>query len=277
MLVSLIASCEKEYSQENGSFANVGIKIGDNCVINKVIALDTLTQKGSSALNYNFNLLGDKILAINRVDSVTNNIIFNSNPIYNGDTIVINNNEYFIIDANKKVVGLKGFEDPYDVTSTIFLFNYTYNNSGYLIKKTKSNPLFPTIIEEQTEYTYTNNNLTSIIVKVPILNTTITEITIDYDLSKQPFHYFNILPDCDELVPYIAAINMGTNSKNATSKITIKNFNVLTGILVSTTTTNYYNYKLSLDNYVLNVDANGYNIPAIPLQNGRNKFSYFCK
>jgi hypothetical protein len=277
LTILLFNSCQKEYSNENPLSGISGIKIGANCIINKVTAVDTITLKGSSALNYNFNIVGDKILGINRVDSVTANTIFTSSPIYSGDTIRINGNQYFTLDANKRIVQLLGYEDPYDVTSNIFMYNYSYNNTGYLIKKTKSNPIFPTFIEEQTEYTYTNNNLTNIVTKLPLINTTILEVSIDYDLSKQPFNYFNVLPDCDELVPYIAVINMGIKSKNAASKITIKNFNVLTGTLVNTTTTNYINYKYSLDNYVLSVDANGYNIPAIPLQNGRNKFSYFCK
>jgi hypothetical protein len=72
-------------------------------------------------------------------------------------------------------------------------------------------------------------------------------------------------------------LTWGAKATNPVTKIIIKNYDQLTGTFIDSTITNYSNYQYSLDNYVLSVDAAGFDMPAVPLVRGRNKFAYFCK
>jgi hypothetical protein len=271
-------SCQKEYSFENPLSGSSGLIIGNNCIIKKVIEFDTISNKGAAAINYNFNAAGDRILTINEIDSITLSPLFNANPNYVQDSIIIDPQQYFVVSpSNKRIIKFEGYQDPYDITSPINIYEYTYDAAGKLLGKTLKNAGLPGIVIEQTDYTYTNNNLTGIVKKIPLLNNTVLTASLEYDLAKQPKNYFNILPDCDELSPYIAVLNMGNKATNAVTKIIIKNYDLLTGTFIDSTVTQYSSYQYSLDNYVLSVDAAGYDIPAVPLVRGRNKFEYFCK
>jgi hypothetical protein len=276
--VVLFTACTKEYSFEN-PFANSGnVTIGNNCIIAKVIEYDTLGNRGASAINYLFNAAGDRVVSVNQTDSITLNSLLNKTVSYLQDTMRLDAGQFFTVDlATARVKSFTGRENPYNNTSPVFSFKYNYDASGKINTKTKTNPLFPTFIIESTEYVFTNNDLTGIVKKLPLLNTTIFTASLEYDNSRQPKNYFSMLPDCNELAPYVAALNTGARSLHPVKKIVIKNFDQLTGAFIDSTVTNFSNYKYSLDNYVLSLDASGFDIPALPLVSGRNKFEYFCR
>ncbi len=277
-ILTILMGCSKEYSYENPLTGNNGITIGQNCVVNKIIEYDTISRKGASAYNYSFNTTASNVLNITRYDSITQNTLLTHNPQYIGDTIRYSSNSYAVLDATKRLIKYVGIEEPFNSLSATFVYTYAYNaTTGMLTTKTKANPLIPNFIQELTTYSYTGNNLTKIECKIPLLNTALYTYELVYNTSKSPKNYISILPDCEELLPYIAVLNVGITSTNVVTQVTTKAYDPLTSSLLTTDVANYSNYTYSNDNYVLSVDAAGVQVPALPLYNGRNKFTYYCK
>ncbi len=271
-----IISCKKEYSYEEGPNGK-GVIIGNNCVIKKIIEYDTVGKKNVGVLQYDFNATGSQFLKATRIDSITLTKLFDETTTYFQDSIALSANQYFKKDASGKIVRFAGYEDPYDNTSFFFINDYIYDNNGKLITKNTSTPTLPNTIALQTTYSYTGNNITKIIRKLPLLNKTETEIDIEYYTGGQPKNYINFLPDCNELKPYIAALDMGQKPDNTVKKVTIKVYDIFLGTVLSTTVTEFSRYTFSSDGYILSVDMSGDIIDALPLETGRNKFEYFCK
>jgi hypothetical protein len=271
-----MVSCKKEYSYEEGPNGS-GIIIGNNCVIKKIVEYDTIGKKNVGVLQYDYNTTGTQFLKATQIDSITLNTLFGETTTYIQDSIALSNNQYFIKDAAGKIVKFAGYEDPYDNTSFFFINQYIYDSNGKLITKKTSTAAQPTITALQTTYNYTGNNITNIIKKIPLLNATQMEVDIEYYTGGQPKNYFNFLPDCNELSPYIGALDMGQKADNTVKKVTIKEYDIFLGTLLSTTVTELSRYTFSADGYVLSVDLSGDALNAIPLETGRNKFEYFCK
>ena len=70
--------------------------------------------------------------------------------------------------------------------------------------------------------------------------------------------------------------NFGKKSLNAVKEIKIRNYS--SGVLTADSTkTVFGTYTMSLDNYVLSVIMSGDDLPSMPAQKGKLKFSYKCK
>lgn len=279
LFVVAITSCAKEYSFENPLTGTGNVIIGNNCIINRVTEYDTIGRRGASAFNYLFNTNGSALISISQRDSIINTTIFNKTITKNLDTLKIDALQYIVVDTmnGNRVKRFVGYEDPYTNTTPLFVNDFSYNSAGKVVAREVKLPQFPGVVYYRSEYTYTGNNLTSIIGKIPLNNTVFLNITIEFDLTKQPKNYFTILPDCKELKPYIAGLQFGQPNTNIVKKVVMRNYNQLTGVLIDSTVTNFSNYKFSVDNYILSVDASGYDIPALPLASGRNTFGYFCR
>jgi hypothetical protein len=277
--IGFCSSCSKEYSFENPILSGNTIIVGNDCVINKVIDYDTLVRKNVAAVQTSFNTTGNYPASIIETDSITQQNIFQKSLTLLGDTLRIDANQYFLVDiaTNYRVRQFVGRQDPYNNNSPIFINNFFYNTAGQIVTKTVYNTQQAGFIFSQTNYTYTGNNLTGIKSKIPLNNVTYFDATISYDSTKFAKNYMLLLPDCNELRPYVTTMNLGIKSKNQPAKVTINNNDQITGTLVNTTVTEFKNYKYSADGYVLSVDMGGFAIPAIPLSNSRNVFQYFCR
>jgi hypothetical protein len=271
-----IASCKKEYSYEEGSNVK-GVIIGNNCIIKKIIEYDTVGKKNVGVLQYDYNTTGTQFLKATQIDSLTLNTLFGETTTYIQDSIALSANQYFIKDASGKIIKFAGYEDPYDNTSFFFINKYIYDNNGKLTTKNTTTPALPNTIGFQTTYTYSGNNITNIVKKLPLLNATETEITIEYYTGSQPKNFINFLPDCNELRTYIAALDMGQKPDNTVKKVTKKEYDIFLGTLLSTSVTEFSRYTFSSDGYILSVDMSGNILAALPFETGRNKFEYFCK
>ncbi len=279
ILITLLISCGKEYSFENPLQKGTIITIGANCTPSKILDYDTILRRNVAALQYTFNQTGNYIATVSQIDSITNQNIFQKSINLIGDTLRIDNQQYFLIDItnNYRVREFVGFENPFNINSPKYIQRFFYNATNQIVTKQVINPGQTSAIFTQTDYSYTAGNLTSIKTKIPLNNITYFEATISYNTTKQPKNYIVILPDATSLKPYLSAMNFGAKSINEPTKIVINNSDQLTGTLINTTTTEFKNYVYSSDNYVLKVDMDGFNINALPFANSRNVFQYFCR
>jgi hypothetical protein len=277
--LTAVVACTKEYSFEDplGGQAS-GPVLGNNCIINKIVEFDTITNTGLAALNFNFNSNG-RVLTLAEVDSIALNNILSTTYTYNIDTVRLDPDQFFVLDATGRVKQFTGYADPYDPLSDILDFEYLYDASGKLTTRKVSDATLPGIVLLQSDYTYTGSNLTRITTKIPLLNATYFDATYEYQFDRVPKNYMNVLSDAEELAPYLPALNMGSRSLNPIKKIKVLEFDPLVpgGAAIDSTVTTFSNYTYSRDGYVLSVDLGGDEVPGIALSAGRNKFGYFCR
>ena len=268
-------SCAKEYSLENSTEPN-DLIVGADCRISKIVYTDTAAKKGLGFIEAeisNQNI----VTRITRYDSLSNTIEFRSDPLITNDTIYVTADEYFIVDVTTKLINkLHGLTDPTDPLSPQFDLVYNYNASAYLQSKSYILTSFPGIPVFTYTYTYTGGNLTHMTGKDVLAD----ELIIDADLSYYNFifpkRFLYLLPDDQQYNEYNQFYNFGTRSLNAVKKMTVRNYdpgNVVRDSLVS----NFSNYIMSRDTYVLSVQMAGDDQPCIPARAGKLSFSYKCK
>lgn len=277
----IFSACTKEFSFEDpiGS-SGTGPVIGNNCVIAKIIDFDTISKTGLNAINYSFSASTGRLNSLLEVDSIGMNTVLSHTLTYNADTIFLDTDYYFIVDGSGHVVKLHGLSDPYDPFSQTLDFEYTYDNAGRIIRRTITDPTLFTTPFLKSTYTYSGNNLSGVaVVLMDNLGNTapLQNITLAYQFDRVPRNYMNILPDSDELSPFIGALNFGQKALNPVNKIQVINLDPFTGTAVDTATTFFSKYSYSRDGYILGVDVSGDDIKALPFAQGRNTFEYFCR
>jgi len=274
-IVFTLFSCEKEYSSENIGVDDPLI-VGVDCRISKIVYTDTAgigTGLGSIAADIN-NL--DILTKVTRFDSLSNTIEFIGTPTYINDTVYINPDEYFVVDVNKRISLLHGLLDPTDPFSLQFDQFYQYNAAGYLVAKDYYLTTFPASPVYRTDYIYSDGNLS----RMTRTNLSTGDLDVDADLTYYnsiiPRRYIYIFPDENTYADYTQFFNFGAKNRNAVKKMTVRNYdpgNVVRDSAVS----NFSNYILSRDNYVLSVQMDSVAQPSIPALPGKLSFSYHCK
>ncbi len=281
ILISLF-SCEKEYSNENSGNNSSDFIVGIDCRISKIVFTDTAgmsmggpgTGLGSIAADIN-NL--DIVTTITEFDSLSNTIEFITDPVYRNDSVYVNADEYFIVDANKRITKMHGLVDPTDPFSLQFDVFYVYNTAGYLVTKNYFLTSAPTIPFYKVDYTYAGGgNLTH----MTAVNLPSGDLNMDADLTYYPLvvpkRYIYIFPDEINYAPFTQFFNFGTRNFNAVKDMKVRNYdpgNVVRDSLVST----FSNYSMSNDTYILSVQMGGDDQPSIPALAGKLKFSYHCR
>ncbi|MFT3845572.1 MAG: hypothetical protein QM725_10995 [Lacibacter sp.] len=272
LLIVLAAGCKKEKSVDTGDFSP--IFIGNNCRISQVLTVDSLTGIGFAAhnafFNASFNPVGTEIY-----DSLSNSLYFASAFVTSGDTTYGSLGEYFIKDAGGRIKIYKGLDDPADSFSDTVEIKFTYDVAGNLTKKDYyyfgiSVPLF------RSTYTYTNGNLTrSVLESVYPTNEVVVDATAEYYTTQPAKGFLYVFPDDFLTCTYNLSFNYGNRPANTLKKLTTKIYDA--GTLTDSLVTNYKNYKLSRDNYVLELFAEGDFQDGLGIIDGRTKFSYGCK
>ncbi|HMW25993.1 MAG TPA: hypothetical protein PKC51_05115 [Ferruginibacter sp.] len=278
VLVLTLFSCAKEYSLESSSDpSGNGQIIGEDCRITKIAYRDT-AGAGTS--------LGSLTATINNSDNVTNVTLFDSlaftidylsTPFYASDTVFINADEYFLVDAaTKRVRQLHALLDPTDPFSLQYEVYYFYNTNGYLIQKFyafTSNPGIPFYL---VEYTYTGGSMTHMTATDLFTGDLIMDADIAYYNNVFPRRFMYMFPDEEGYAFFTQFYNFGNKPINGPKKMTVRNYdpgNVVRDSLVST----FGSYTMSRDNYVLSVIIAGDDQPSIPARKGKLSFSYKCK
>ena len=121
-IVLTLFSCQKEYSLENaGNNSGNGLIVGTDCRISKIAYNDTTAAAVSTgAITAAINN-ADNVTSITKFDSLSFTIEFYATPVYISDTVFINADEYFIVDATTRLINqLHGLVDPTDPFSAQF-------------------------------------------------------------------------------------------------------------------------------------------------------------
>jgi len=280
ILISLF-SCEKEYSVENNGGGS-DLIVGLDCRISKIVYTDTAGTSmggpgtGLGSIDAEIDNL-DIVAKIMQYDSLSSTIVFNPVPVYRNDSVYINSEEYFIVDANKRITKMHGLVDPTDASSLQFDVFYLYNAGGYLVTKTYFLVSSPTIPFYKVDYTYGGGGN---LVHMTAVNLPSGELQMDADLTYfnlvVPKRYIYIFPDEVNYAPFTQFFNFGTRNFNAVKDMKVRNYdpgNVVRDSIVST----FSNYSMSNDTYILSVQMGGDDQPSIPALAGKLRFSYHCK
>ncbi len=272
LLLSFLG-CRKEKSIESGD--KNPIFIGSNCRISQVLIVDSLTGIGFEAHNAFFDAAG-KPTGTELYDSLSNSIYFGSLFTYRVDTAFVNSGEYFVNDAaTGRVKEFKGLIDPSDPLSDTVQIIFSYDASGYLVKKEYYFFGLPVPLLRST-YTYNSGNLTRAILENIFPSTEVfIDAAVEYNTSQPANGMMYIFPDGFYTAQYNLSFNFGKRPVNTLKKVTTKLYS--SGVLTDSLVTNYSNYKLSRDNYVLELFAAGDFQDGIGIIDGRTKFNYYCK
>jgi len=281
-IVVALFSCEKEYSNENSGNTDNELIVGVDCRISKIVSTDTSgtaaggTGTGLGSIEAAINSL-DVVTKITRFDSLSNTIEFINSPIYSNDSVYINADEYFVVDANKRITKMHGLADPTDPFSLQYDVFFDYNTAGYLTTKTYFLTSSPAAPFYKVDYTYTGGgNLTH----MTAVNLPGGDLEMDADITYLtnlvPRRFIYIFPDERFYPEFNQYFNFGTKNFNAVKKMTVRNYdpgNVVRDSLVS----NFSNYIMSRDGYVLSVQMGKDNQPSLPALAGKLSFSYHCR
>lgn len=279
ILISLF-SCEKELSVENNGGGS-DLIVGIDCRISKIVYTDTagtsigLPGTGLGSIAADINSL-DIVTKLTEFDSLSNTIEFITDPVYTNDTVYINADEYFVVDANKRITKMHGLVDPTDPFSLQFDVFYLYNTSGYLVTKTYFLTNTPTTPFYKVDYTYTGGNLTRMTAVDPGSGDLAMDADITYYNLTVPRRFIYIFPDEVNYAQFTQFFNFGAKNFNAPRQMKVRNYdpgNVVRDSLVSS----FSNYRMSNDTYILSVQMGGDDQPSIPALAGKLSFSYKCK
>jgi hypothetical protein len=275
IIISMTAmiSCDKERSVENPLPNTNPMIIGNNCVPAKIVSYDSIVPLGSIAATYDAT---DRAINITQFDSITFTLESSANISYSsiGDTAYISANEYFLLAPSGLVESFHGLVDPSNPLSLQYDAAYTYNGTGHLTTKSYSFASSPGTPYATVEYTYTNGNLTHMVATDLTSGNMFADADITYN-SVSPRNFIYLFPDEELLNIYNQFLYFGTRSANAPSGITLRFYDP--GGTVSTTkTSQFVDYGMSLDNYVLSVKMTGDGQSFIPADAGILKFGYHC-
>ena len=284
ILISFV-SCEKEFSTENSGNTDNEFIVGIDCRISKIVYTDTAgTSMGSpgtglGSITADINNL-DMVTKLTEFDSLSNTIEYITSPVYTNDTIYFspfNADEYFIVDANKRITKMHGLIDPTDPFSLQFDVFYVYNATGYLVTKNYFLTISPATPYYKVDYSYAGaGNLT----RMTAVNLPGGDLQMDADITYYsltvPRRFIYTFPDEINYAPFTQFFNFGTKNFNAVKNMKVRTYdpgNVVRDSIVST----FSNYRMSNDTYILSVQMGGDDQPSIPALAGKLKFSYKCK
>jgi hypothetical protein len=274
-LAVTLFSCGKEYSLENSGNFGSDLIVGFDCRISKIVYTDTSANTNLGSIAADINSI-DIVNRINKYDSLSNIIEYLALPTYSNDTVFINGDEYFITDANRRINKMHGLVDPTNPASLQFDVFYVYDAAGHLINKNYFLTGAPAFMYYQVTYTYTNGNLT----RMEARDLVSGDLNIDADLSFftniVPKNYLYIFPDEKNYYHFNQFYNFGLKNYNAVKKITVRNYDP-GNVVRDSTVSNFSNYIMSRDTYVLSVQMAGDEQLSIPAPAAKLSFYYHCK
>jgi hypothetical protein len=274
---AIFASCQKEYSTEEGNNAGAGTIIGTDCRINKIGYSDSAGIVGIGSIGATINGT-DAVTDVTKFDSLTLTLDFFSSLQYFSDTVYIDPDQYFIVDnANKKRITLfHGLIDPTVPGSPEIDVDYIYNASGQLIEKDYYFSLFPVVTYQTVFYTYAGGNLTGMVTFDDFTGDVITDADLTYYTTISPKNYMYLFPDENTYAEFNQFFNFGNKSTNAVKSLKVRYYDP-GNVVIDSAVSNFQTYIMSRDNYVLNVNMNGDDQSSIPAAAGKLNFTYKCK
>jgi hypothetical protein len=269
-------SCEKEYSEENLTSGDDFI-VGLDCRISAISSRDTSGMAGGGLGSITAEITSTDIVKnLIEFDSVANFPTYIGQPVYTNDTVYIDPEEYYIVDINKRITKSHLWVDITFPASEQFDVFYAYNASGYLTTKTYFSTTTPGIPFLRVDYTYAGGNL----VRMTAVDLPGGDLNMDADMVYYPNivarRFLYIFPDERFYPQYNQFFNFGAKNFNAIKKMVVRNYDP-GNVVRDSLPTNFSNYILSRDNYVLSVQTDSISQPSIPFLAGKLSFSYHCK
>lgn len=273
-LALICTSCAKEYSFEGSpplpvDTINNNPVLGNRCRIEKIVSFLSNSSNSRSAITAYFNSLHE-VQQVLVYDSLRNQAGINVQMIYKGDTVSIvaggSSGQYFLLDAGGRA-GAYYFNG--------LIYRYLYNTAGFMEKQEIYVDGNPPVQLSEVNYQYTNNNLTRVSV-IALPNIRVKEAELEYYVNKPVSQFLYFFPGSPELSAYQLGLNLGRRSEQAIKKMVIRDYNVSTGQLIKTSTTNFLNYQLSRENYVMGFNLSGDELLEIGFLSGRNRVEYHC-
>lgn len=269
----LCLSCTKETSDENGNGNNTNPPVGNNCRVNQVTSLDSLTGVGLYSIYTRFGSNGQANL-IRVFDSTVNALQFETAIRYSGDTAWVGPAQYFLLDAGKRVRAFRSIESSGSGIDTITM-RYNYDAAGYMTSKDIFIGSLPLPVF-RFSYTWQGGNLTRVTggAVVPGLEQKVLEATVEFDDATAK-NFIPVFPDGFETSLFVMALDFGKPSRNLPRKMTVILYDDA-GKPDATYVTNYKNFVFSSDGYLLEWYAQGEEAGGTPFPSGRTRFGYFC-
>jgi uncharacterized protein YxeA len=273
LALNMLISCSKELSEENGG-GNQIPPVGNNCKLNQITDIDSVSKEGLYSIFTQFNSNGQGT-RVEYYDSILQASQFEANLTYSGDTIRISPIEYFLKDASGRVKEYRVIEFD-GVSLDTISFRYSYDGSGYMSKKELFSGNLPLPIFRFT-YNWQSGNLVSVdgALAVPGPSQKILTATLEYDAATAK-NFIPIFPDGFETSSYIMALNLGNASRNLPRTITVTFFDEA-GNPDEAYETRYGSYLFSSDGYLKEWTVTGEEAGGMPFSEGRQRFSYFCR
>jgi uncharacterized protein YxeA len=273
LVMGTMISCSKELSEENGG-GSQNPPVGNNCTLNKITDIDSVSKEGLYSMFTQFNASGQGT-RVEYYDSIQQSTQFEANLSYSGDTIRISPLEYFLKDPSGRVKEYRLIEFNGADLDTL-TYRYAYDGSGYMSKKEVFISVIPVPLFRFT-YTWQGGNLVSVDGSFAVSGASqkILTATLEYG-SATARNFIPIFPDGFEISPYIMALNLGNGSRNLPGSITLTFFDDA-GVPDETYVTRYGSFVFSSDGYLTEWTVSGEEAGGMPFSEGRQRFSYFCR
>jgi len=198
--------------------------------------------------------------------------------VYQSDAIIIDQNQSFKIDPTtqhiKSFITRDNLADP---KSDVFLYEYIYNDSGYLITKNKyingsQKPIYT------TTYVYDNNNLLiGCNMVLTSTNQKLLESTITYETSKIIKSFIYNFPDGFESFKFSPILNFGKKMKYPVKTMVTKLYDPSKNTLLDTWTSSFGSYSYTSDNYINQGTQTGDLQQGFGMFYGKTSFTYLCQ
>lgn len=211
-------------------------------------------------------------------DSIRNIKLKENTFTYQSDGIAINKFESISLDPTTQQV--RKFTTKADLSnpnSDELLYEYVYNDSGYLITKNQyiNGAKTPTY---KTTYSYdASNNLVSCLMQLVSGNKKILESTATYDETRVLSNFIYTFPDGFENYIYTTIFNYGKKPKYAIKSMVTKIIDPSTGGVLDTWTTAFGTYSINPDGYITQLTQTGDFQQGLGLFYGKTDISYICK
>lgn len=279
----LLISCgKKNDTSSGGGNGGEGNNGGSGGSKDTICMISTISQVNSGAgaefslsAYYNNNYQVTRMVSYDSVNKVQN---FEADFKYiTADSVRINPYQYLKLDINKRVTRFTTKSDLSDpMNADTYVFEYTYNTNGYLTTKN----LYingTTLPNFSTDYTYTDDLLTGcVMTAVSSGNLKVLESTLSYNNTLKVRNWIYTFPDAIEGYMYLTVLNFGNHSTKPLKQVVTKIYDPSSGRLLDTWTTNYTNYKIDANGYVLSGEADGDLQQGMAAFYGKTSFYYNC-
>jgi hypothetical protein len=216
-----------------------------NCKISNIGYFE-IGGGGYASLTSTFNA-SNVVNKVQLIDSSNSNaVLIGFNLTYATNRVNIDNQQYFITDANGRISEFHGY---FDADPTVIplkmIIRYSFDANGYMQKAAYWSDTIPSQQIFEINYTWTSGNLTKAVISSAGVSDKI-EYTYQYDANKTVKNFLAFFPAL-EILYNQSAINFGKNSANAVIKSTIVSTQGGTTI---TENSDYIDYVIDANNYV---------------------------